>query len=227
MHYKIFIICFLLITLVSVKAQNVKVIGDLRMRTSFEIEKEIIDDLNIFGEFELGLEQDLEKIGKIHGELGTAYTPWKFLSFEAKYRYTKNRKNYTDEYKYTHTFAIATEADYKFDRLKLYYRLQYQNVDDELIWTVGDQKTSNILRHRIKLKYNIKGIKINPFISSELYTPWGYEGLSTTKLKTISGIEYDLKKFGSLKVYYRNDHELTSFIPYTYHTWGISFNIKL
>lgn len=226
MRYRNFVLCFLLISPLLIKAQHVKVVRDLKSRTALGFEKEIVKNINVFGEVELCLEQNLEEIGKIYGELGADYAPLKFLSFKAKYRFSKNRKNYSDEFKFTHTFAIATEADYKINRLKFYYRLQYQNIDDEIYLFTGTGKKRNLIRNRIKVKYNIKGIKIDPFISSELYAPWETNGLSVSKLKTFAGIEYDVKKIGELKLYYRNDKELTQYIPYSYHTLGVSFTFK-
>lgn len=226
MRNLIVVVCVFLIAPVVIKAQHVKVISDLKSRTALGFEKEIIKEINVFGEVELCLEQNLEEIGKIYGEFGAEYAPLKFISFKAKYRYSKNRKNYSDEYKYTHTIALASEADYKIDRFKFYYRLQYQNVDDEIYWSTVIGKTRNLIRNRIKLKYNIKGIKIDPFISTELYSPWDTNGLSASKLKTFAGFEYDVKKIGDLKLYYRNDKELTKYIPYSYHTLGVSFTFK-
>ncbi|MFA9392623.1 MAG: DUF2490 domain-containing protein [Prolixibacteraceae bacterium] len=226
MRVFIFFVAVLLISPVLAQAQNVKVIRDLRSRTSIGAEKEIFNNLELFGNVEFGLEQDLEKIGKIHGEIGTNYSPFKFLAIEASYRYTKNRKNYKDEYKYNHTYAIAMEADYKFDRFKTSYRIQYQNVDDEANWFASSDKTNNLVRNRVKLKYNIKGFKIEPYISTELYTPWDFAGLYASKLKTYIGCEYKVKEVGVLKVYYRNDKELTQFLPYSYHTLGIDFTFK-
>lgn len=227
MRSTILIIAALLTFPCLVHAQNVKVVRDLRSRTYFGIEKEIIKNLEVFGELELGLEQDLEKIGKIHGEFGTSYAPLKFLSFEAKYRYTKNRKNYKDEYKYTNTLALAAEADYKFDRFKAYYRIQFQNVDDESSWFNSTEAAKNIVRNRVKLKYNIKGFKLDPFVSTELYASHNYDAWEASKLKTYVGCEYKIKDVGVLKFYYRNDRELVQYLPYAYHTLGLGFTLKL
>jgi len=211
----------------TLSAQNVKVVNDLRSRTALGIEYELFDDVELGAEIELGMEEDLAKLGKLHGELVVGYSPWKFIEFQGKYRYTKNRKNYSDEYKYTHSFALASELDKAIDRFKFYYRLQYQNVDEEAIWVDDLDRNEHLFRNRIKVKYNIKGVKFDPFVATELYVPLSGEGLSLTKLKTIVGVEYKVKKVGELKAYYRNDRELTNFIPYSFHTLGVVFVVKL
>lgn len=206
-------------------SQDVKVIKDLRSRSSLSIAKEVFDDFEIFSELELGLEEDLSKLGKLHGEIGLNYSPIKFLKLEAKYRYTKNRKNYSDEYKYTNLIAVAAEAKYKIDDLRLYYRLQYQNRDDESLWN-GTDTEGNIYKNRVKFKYNIRRTKLTPYLYSEIYVQKGINGIDATKLKTVGGLEYPASKYGTIKLFYRNDRELTDFIPFTYHTIGFSYNFK-
>jgi len=127
MRLIIFIIFLNLLNLpVHLHAQNIKVVNDLRSRASFKIDKEIVNKLNLYGEVELGLEQNISKVGKLLAETGITYSPFRFLDFETHYRLTKNRRNYTDRYKYTHQFALSAEAKHKIDRTRFYYRLQYQ-----------------------------------------------------------------------------------------------------
>lgn len=206
-------------------SQDVKVINDLRSRTSLSVSKRIFKDFEIFSEFELGLEENISKLGKLQGEIGINYSPIKFLDIEAKYRYTKNRKNYSTEYKYTNLIALAADAKYKIKDLKLYYRLQFQSRDDESLWN-GTDDESNVYKNRLKLKYNVKRTKLTPYLSSEVYVQTGINGIDATKLKTKVGLEYPVSKVGTIKLYYRNDRELADFIPFTYHTIGFSCNFK-
>lgn len=208
-------------------SQNVKVINDLRSRTSLGITKELFNKLETFGEIEIGFEENIRELGKLHAEAGIAYSPFKILDIGAKYRFTKNRKNYSDEYKYTQLIALSAEAKYKIDRLKLYYRLQYQTIDDDAISFQQDNTNRNIFKNRLKLKYNLKKTKLNPFISSEIYAAVGINGMDATKLKTLAGFEYAFTKHHEIKLYYRNDKELTNYIPYTYHTLGFSYTYNL
>lgn len=205
--------------------QSVKVINDLRSRSSISISKGLFNNFEVFSELELGLEENLSKMGKLQGEIGLKYSPIKFLELEAKYRYTKNRKNYSDEYKYTNLFALAGEAKYDINRFRIYYRLQYQSIDDESIWN-GTDNEGDVYKNRLKLKYNIRGTKITPFLFSEIYVQIGINGIDATKLKTVGGFDYPVTKRSSVKLYYRNDRELTEFIPYSYQTIGFAYNLK-
>jgi len=208
-----------------INAQNVKVINDLRSRSSIAVSKGLYKDFEIFSELEIGLEENLSKLGKLHAEIGLNYSPYKFLKLEAKYRYTKNRKDYSEEYKYTNLISLSAEAKKKIDRFTLYYRFQYQNNDDESLWDGYDNEI-DVYKNRLKLKYNIWGTKLEPYLSSEIYIQNGIDGIDATKLKTICGIEYPLAKYITSKAFYRNDRELTNFIPYTYHTFGFQLNFQ-
>ncbi|MDA3930783.1 MAG: DUF2490 domain-containing protein [Prolixibacteraceae bacterium] len=203
-----------------------KVINDLRLRSSLAVEKEFFDQLTLMGEIELGLEQDVSKLGKFCGELGLEYAAFKFLDVTVSYRYTKNRKNYSEEYKYTNMFAASIDVKQKLDRFKLYYRMKYQSLDEDQNWQESTSSSKNLLKNRLKLKYNIKGSKISPYVSTELYLVKGVIGIDATKLKSIVGFEYNLKKWGDLKMYYRIDQELTQYIPYRFHTLGVSYCYK-
>lgn len=208
-------------------AQNVKVVSDLRSRSSLKIDKAIFNTLNLYGEVELGMEQNISKLGKLLAETGITYSPFRFLDFETHYRLTKNRRNYTDRYKYTHQFALSAEAKHKIDRTRFYYRLQYQNIDDDATSFTAVAEHRNIYKNRLKVKYNIRKSKINPFASTELYFIPGTKNIDATRLKSLFGIEYNLPKKNEIKIFYRNDRELTNYIPYTYHTIGFSYLIKL
>lgn len=208
-------------------AQYVKVVGDLRSRTSVGVQKTLFDKLDLFADTELGLEQNLSKFGKFKGEAGLTYSPFKFLDVEAAYRFSKNRKNYGNNYKYTHTFLASMQLKQKIERFKLSYRLQYQNIDDDATTYTAPVEYRNIYKNRFKVEYNISKSKITPYISSELYLPTNRKGLYVGKLKSMVGIEYKIPwTKHSLKAYYRYDREITSYIPYTYHTLGLSFLFK-
>ncbi|MCF8359404.1 MAG: hypothetical protein K9H26_11630 [Prolixibacteraceae bacterium] len=99
-----------------------KVIRDLRFRASVKAEKEIVNDLDAFIESEIVMEQDISAMGKVFAEAGLEYSPFKNLSLEGKYRFSKNRKSTSGEFKYTHMVALAAQYDHKIERFKLYYR---------------------------------------------------------------------------------------------------------
>ena len=107
------------------------------------------------------------------------------------------------------------------------HRVQYQNIDDEFLGIISGVVKKQIIKNRIRLKYNIKKINISPFVSPELYMGINLLGANLLKFKTIIGIEYYQKKQHQFKLYYRNDQELSQIYPFTYHTLGISYTLNL
>lgn len=226
-YYRLLFLTGILFVPALLFSQNVKVINDLRSRTTLGIVKEVANKVQLIGEIELGYEENISKIGKAHAEAGIAYSLFKFLDLEVGYRFSKNRKNYSDEYKYTHIIALSAEGKYKINRLKFYNRIQYQTIDDDAITYNPNDQNRNIYKNRIKLKYNLRKTKLSPFVYSEIYMLAGINGIDASKLKTVMGIEYPFKNHTELKIYYRNDKELTNYIPYMYHTLGFSFSFTL
>ncbi|HKM93555.1 MAG TPA: hypothetical protein VJY41_07885 [Prolixibacteraceae bacterium] len=100
------------------------------------------------------------------------------------YRFAKNRKNYTKKFKFTHTVAISAEAKYKIHRTRLYYRLQYQNIDDDANNYSNFTALNNVIKTRLKVKYKMPRSNFSPYISSELYFGQVQHGIDANKLKT-------------------------------------------
>ncbi|MCF8363205.1 MAG: DUF2490 domain-containing protein [Prolixibacteraceae bacterium] len=207
-------------------AQNSKVVSDFRSRTSLKVEKGLTKNLNTFVEFELGLEQNITEIGKIHGEAGLEYRIFNDLEVEAKYRITKNRKNYSTNYKLTHTYALSAEYSKRFDLLKGYIRLQFKSIDDEAMSATSFDELRNIVKPRLKFKYDIWGTRLSPYLMSELYLLANNITFTLYKIKNIAGVEYTFFNDNELKFYYRNDRELNAYLPYMYHTLGMTYSIK-
>jgi hypothetical protein len=205
-----------------------KVISDLRLRGSVKAEKEIVNDLDAFIESEIVMEQDISAMGKVFAEAGLEYSLLKNFSLEGKYRFSKNRKSTSDEFKYTHMVALAAQYGHKIERFKLYYRLQYQNIDEDAWEAEGIDENSNVFKTRFKVKYSPPKSKIDVFASTELYVSPGYDVfVKARKLKSYLGVEYDIGKNTGLKIYYRNDSELVSYLPYMFHTFGVAFSFEL
>lgn len=202
--------------------------SDLRLRTSVEANKKLFKNFEIFGEAEMALEQNISTVGKLFAEVGAEYSPYKHLSVEARYRFSKNRKSTSDNFKYTHMFALGAQYDHKIERCRLYYRLQYQNIDEDATESESLSENSNVFKTRVKLKYSPRKSKFDPFISTELYISPGEDTfLETKKLKSYIGFDYKLNKTIDLRLYYRNDYELGSSLPYIYHTFGVTCSFDL
>ncbi len=95
------------------------------------------------------------------GKLG--YEPFKFLDLAAAYRYNTNVKNSGNEHSHSAVFDITGKTE--FDRFEGSLRGRFTNDTDG-----GDVPWETFyFRPRVKLTYNIKGNKIEPFVNYELF----------------------------------------------------------
>jgi hypothetical protein len=106
------------------------------------------------------------------GKLG--YDPFKFLGFAAAYRLNTNVKKNEDEISHSAVFDATGKTDFK--RFNASLRARFTNDSDggDVPWE------SFYFRPRAKLTYNIKGKKVEPYVSYEVFTVSGKR--SITKL---------------------------------------------
>ncbi len=228
-HHSIFFF-FLILQLLAVGksySQPVKVTQDFRTRTALGVEKELLKNLTMKGETEIGFQKNASQLAKVFGEIALNYEIAKFLESEIAYRYTHNRKGYTDNFKQTHLFSASIEASKRIDQIKGFYRIQFQNDDEDFAVYEKSKKSENILKNRIKLNYKIRGTKLTPYVSSELYHAISEKLWDAQKIKWVAGINYSVRKTQDAKLYFRIDRELTPYIPYMYYTCGVSYNFSL
>lgn len=131
----------------------------------FTIKKEFLKDFefSFIPEFRLKDDFTLDEY-ILEGKLG--YEPFKFLEFAASYRYNTNIKNKGNVVSNGIVFDVTGKTDYK--RFDGSLRTRFTNDLD-----AGDiliiQMDNWFFRPRVKIKYNIKGIKIDPYISYEAF----------------------------------------------------------
>ena len=213
---------FLLFSFAFSDAQEMKVIGDLRLISEIGIEKSLFKNWKIGAESTLKLEKNISRIDELDFDLDLGYSPLKFLSLGVGYRLAFNQKrNGTWEKKYRYSGELG--LDYRIRRFKLDYRIRYQNVDDDFFQYEQYQPSRNILRNRARLKYNIPKIPMESYTYVELYGLLNKDSEFATKIKFALGARYNFKKLGKIKVFYRIDRELNSLYPFTLYNIGIGY----
>ncbi len=156
MKKKLLIVLFLLIGLVSAQAKT----------ENFGTWLEVEFAKKFFKKFEFSFIPDVRfqddfTVDKYQFDGKLAYEPIKFLELAATYRVKTNVKSKENEV--THRLVLDATAKVEIGRFKPSFRaryVDYHNVDDKKVST---------LRPRLKVVYNIKGNKITPFTSFELF----------------------------------------------------------
>ena len=129
----------------------------------------------------------------LEGKLG--YDPFKFLEFSTSYRYNTNVKNNGNEVSHNIVFDVTGKTDYK--RFDGSLRLRFTNDSES-----GDIPWETFyFRPRAKLKYNIKKVKIDPYVCYELF--YNIKLNEFFKGRFDIGISRDFGKHHAIGLYYR------------------------
>jgi hypothetical protein len=132
----------------------------------------------------------------LEGKLG--YEPFKFLDLGASYRYNTNIRDKGNVVSHGIVFDITGKTDYK--RFDGSLRTRFTNdldADDILILQLDNW----FFRPRAKIKYNIKGVKIDPYVSYEVF--YDFKLNEWFKGRFDIGASRDLGKLHEIGLYYR------------------------
>ncbi|NOR74918.1 MAG: DUF2490 domain-containing protein [Draconibacterium sp.] len=159
--------------------------------------------------------QDDFTMDKYQFDAKLAYEPFKFLELAAAYRIKTNIKDKGDEV--THRIVLDAKFSKDFDRFETSFRTRfttYNNIDN-------DGKTT-MIRPRFKVGYDIRGNKLFPFVSYELF-----QSLSENELKkgrfTI-GVSRKIGEIHRIAIYYGLQHYYID--DQTINILGIDYRLK-
>ncbi len=149
----------------------------------------------------------------IQGKL--EYEPFSFLSVAGTYRLgteVKNKENLN-----YNRFAFDVQASHEIDRFDASLRARYTNSSD----FEGDEQ-GEYFRPRFKLEYNIKGNKITPFASFELFHNLIDKELQKSRLDL--GFTREIAKLHRIGLYYRLQDYFSD--RNSIHIAGIEYRLK-
>ena len=153
------------------------------------------------------------------------------LSVRERLQYTRTNSAIVDEEK--HRFNISESpiydefGDYVFDEDGNVITIREK--EEKPVKTVPELKETDhntVLRSRLSVKWNIPKSKINPFVSTELYSRinHGWDGFD--KLRSRIGASYKINKDNALEFYYLFEKAGKKGKPNT-HAIGIGYSIDL
>jgi hypothetical protein len=210
-----------LISFVS-RAQHTKVIRDLQSWTSAGVKKDFGKKFAASAEFEYRTRKNMSLTEKYFVELGGEYDISKSFEAGLAYRFIRNRKKdltYKDEYRWQ--VSLAYKKGIK--RWDAGLRLQYQNLGEKVIWHGFDNQAVHSIRSRIELKYDIPRSKIEPAFSYELFNSVDQHYFKPYQMWFTFEGSYNLKKYGSIKGFYRIERELNDEVPYINYIIGLKY----
>lgn len=218
------------------EAQDTIVVRDIETWAGLSLEKKFFNKklaLNLNQEFRF--DDNSSNLGIYFTEAGIEYDFLKYLKAGVGYRFIRD-KNKEGIFKNKQRFNFDLGYSYKFQRLNFYGRIRYQRKNE---FNSTDAAISKF-RVRLKLKYNIRNWKLDPYFSSEIFPgnnsdiyfseiP-GKPGLQ--KMRFTLGTSYKVKNIGSLKMFCRLERETGIFsnvynIPVNVYIIGLNFNFSL
>ena len=148
------------------------------------------------------------------GKLG--YDPFKFLGFAAAYRFNTNVKNNEDEISHSAVFDVTGKTDIK--RFNASLRARFTNDSDggDVPWE------SYYFRPRAKLSYNIKGKKVEPYVSYEVFH--SFREKEYYKARFDVGFSRKFNKMHEVGLYYRLNDYFSD--RSSIHILGINYGFK-
>ncbi len=163
--------------------------------------KKIVNNLKVEFNPELRLHGGFEMDTYIL-EGGLSYKLHKYLMLAGYYRY-ENEYNYRNElqiYEWvpSNRFAFDAKSGFDIKRFDVKFRVRYTNGSD--FDQNPDSKTS-YFRYRAKIDYDIKGSKIIPFVSLEVFHDLIENDLD--KMRYTTGLAYPINKNNEIGLLYR------------------------
>jgi predicted porin len=158
-------------------------------------------------------------------DLGIQRELTKDIDLSISYRYEKSFD--IPESQNRHCFHSSLSYKYDIKRFDIGFRLRYMNKNSEE-FPERNYSTSQSIRSRVKISYNIKGNKLEPFASIEYYYYMSkYDPDDFKKYRLTVGFSYPFKKRYDLGIYFRQQKEFNVSNPVTDYIVGFGFGYKL
>ena len=181
-------------------------------------------------EEQVRLKENISQIDEYFTEISTEYDLTKNFSIGAGARYIKENDNVGNIQGYEDHFRFQLDAAYKhkIDQFSLKYRLRYQNKNELGVGTSDGDYANQHIRFKTSVGYNIKGWKLDPEFSAELFNHFEKnETNGFDKYRLSIGTDYDLKKYGKLNLYYQFEKELNTSNPSILNVIGLKYKYTI
>jgi len=185
-------------------------------------------------------DRDMSRVASFFTNVDLTYKISKDFRVGGGFRLIRDRKG-NDGFMTEHRFSLKTSYRHDIDRLRIQYRVMWQNKSNAEFENSAVTK----YRFRTKLDYNIRKWKYDPFLSGEIY--YAIEDLNFSyvdsyntnekvseiqKIRLKTGTEINLKKMGGITIFYMLEHQFKEYdtnfnIPITWHIVGLNYEFKL
>lgn len=220
--YKVYLLIVVLYFPLTVMAQD----DDFGIWTNVDATKKITKDFGITVGLDYRTRNNSKTVDRWSGFMSMDYKLTSYLKLDGGYVYiyynhpneSTAKGNYIPEYwSPRHRLFFGARGSCKVNRWIFSLRERYQYTyrtslsvakyeDSSKSVKKSDEeisgKSTNLLRSRFQIEYNIKNCSFTPFASCELFNSLD-DGLSNQKTRWTIGTDFALNKKNSIEVYYR------------------------
>lgn len=199
---RLFTFQLLFLISISVSAQVV----DYGFWSSVGLSKKIKNGISLSLEEEYRMRENISVMDKSMTTLDLSYKLCSFLKAGTSYtminyNHPASSFNSSEYWELRHRYNFYLQGSYKFNRLELSLRERFQSTNRVGVsQTLTRANPKQLLRTKLDLSYNVKGLPLNPYAYCEwhqsLNNPMG-NGLA--EMRYSAGLEYDFTKKISLK----------------------------
>ena len=223
-EFKVF--AFLVLCIITVRAQGQE--NDFGTWLGVELEKRITKQLRFEFEEEMRVFNNFSEIDRFATSLGGSWTFNNYLRAGAGYTWIYKHRVNKELWEHRHRYQIYLRGRIKADRFTFTLRERFQSTYRDESVEGFKYNPRNYLRSRLQAAYNIKGSKLAPYASAELYyqlnNPAGNE---FDNIRYTAGTSFPLTKNLSMDTYLRLDKEMNVKNPVSYWILGVSLNAGL
>lgn len=200
--------------------------SDIASWTSVQLRYELDDNWDLGLEGQLRLKTNISTVDEYFTEFSARRKLLKGFRLGLAIRYIRENDDRGNIQGYENHFRFHLDANYKhrLGALRLGYRLRYQNKNE--LGFSADEGDFAINRLRVKagLEYKIKNWPLDPELTGELFSRFEKnENSEVDKYRITLRTAYNLKKAGSLGIYYRVEGSIEQEIPEYQHIIGLRY----
>lgn len=232
------IVAFMALT-VSVSAQSLWLSGAFKTK--------VVGNLGVSAEMEYRSTDGIDGTDRWSWDAGVNYKVFKWLKFDAGYKYihernpgriTKKGNHIPAFWQPRHRIYAGVTGSYSWNRFTFSIRERYQythrkshfvpKFDDDGVTPKKDEfiagSDKHVLRSRIEIGYNIRKSRFSPYMSCEFYNLLD-KGLANDKTRLTAGTSFRINKQNSLDVFYR--YSIVSGSDDNLNIIGVGYTFKL
>lgn len=193
---------------------------------SVDVTKKIVKKLNVAFEEEYRTRSNFSETERFSHTLDLNYKPVGFLKVGGAY----NLINYNHEkrgWEIRHRYYFYATGSLDAGRFSFSLRERFQSTKRQGVEQTATRANPKLyLRSRLKVDYNIRKCKFDPFASVELFSTLNNpQNNNVDQWRGIAGVNYKLNKQSSFQAYYRYTN-YTDDESIDKHLFGIAYSFK-